>query len=31
MDYTGGVYHDVACFGMTGEEFASLHPDWACA
>ncbi|HEU0025523.1 MAG TPA: GNAT family protein, partial [Ktedonobacterales bacterium] len=26
--YTGGQHHDVACFGMTAEEFATLHPDW---
>ncbi|HEU0025638.1 MAG TPA: GNAT family protein [Ktedonobacterales bacterium] len=28
MVYTGGVYHDQLCFGMTAEEFATLHPDW---
>ena len=29
MAYTGGNYHDLLCFGMTAEEFATLHPDWA--
>lgn len=29
MAYTGGKYHDMAHFGMTAEEFATLHPDWA--
>lgn len=29
--YTGGVHHDLICFGMTVEEFAALHPDWANA
>jgi RimJ/RimL family protein N-acetyltransferase len=29
MVYTGGQYHDQLCFGMTAEEFATLHPDWA--
>lgn len=29
MAYTGGVYHDLAHFGMTAEEFAALHPDMA--
>lgn len=29
MAYTGGQYHDQLCFGMTAEEFAVLHPDWA--
>jgi RimJ/RimL family protein N-acetyltransferase len=27
--YTGGQYHDQIYFGMTTEEFATLHPDWA--
>ncbi|HEX9037307.1 MAG TPA: GNAT family protein [Ktedonobacterales bacterium] len=29
MVYTAGVHHDLILFGMTGEEFATLHPDWA--
>ncbi len=29
MAYTGGQRHDQLCFGMTAEEFATLHPDWA--
>ncbi len=28
MAYIGGVYHDLAHFGMTAEEFVALHPDW---
>lgn len=27
--YKGGQYHDLLHFGMTVEEFATLHPDWA--
>jgi hypothetical protein len=29
MVYTGGQHHDQLYFGMTAEEFASLHPNWA--
>jgi RimJ/RimL family protein N-acetyltransferase len=29
MVYTGGAYHDQILFGMTAEEFATLHVDWA--
>ena len=29
MAYTGGVYHDFACFGMTAEEFAARYPELA--